>query len=304
MVELLIPSVSDAARIAAVLNARSRALSGVTEENTEGVAGWFSIPDLDPASDMRLAVGRDGSPLGYADVSGPEDDPTKAWVDLRVPPANDEALAPLFEWAQARAQARVGAGGSIRVFADEQDAALRDRLAAEGYAVVRSSYRMERALDGALDEPEWPPGLSPRAFEAGDALRVHAADVEAFADHWDSSPESFEHWSAHHLGPEEDTSLWRLVEDGEELAGICINRPSRGEDMDVGWIRVLAVRRPWRRRGLGEALLRDAFRTFAACGKHAVGLGVDSENLTGAVALYERVGMRVVRRSDTWARTV
>jgi ribosomal protein S18 acetylase RimI-like enzyme len=66
----------------------------------------------------------------------------------------------------------------------------------------------------------------------------------------------------------------------------------------------LAVRRPWRRRGLGEALLRDAFLRFAERGKRSAGLGVDAENTTGAVALYERVGMHVVRRSDTWERTV
>ena len=71
----------------------------------------------------------------------------------------------------------------------------------------------------------------------------------------------------------------------------------------MGWVGVLAVRRPWRRRGLGEALLRESFALFAERGKRAAGLGVDAENTTGAVALYERVGMHVVRRSDTWERT-
>ena len=79
---------------------------------------------------------------------------------------------------------------------------------------------------------------------------------------------------------------------------------TRGEDSTVGWVGSLAVRRPWRRRGLGEALLRDAFVRFAERGKRSAGLGVDAENTTGAVALYERVGMHVVRRSDTWERTV
>ena len=55
--------------------------------------------------------------------------------------------------------------------------------------------------------------------------------------------------------------------------------------------------------GLGEALLRESFALFAERGKRAAGLGVDAENTTGAVALYERVGMHVVRRSDTWERT-
>jgi ribosomal protein S18 acetylase RimI-like enzyme len=84
--------------------------------------------------------------------------------------------------------------------------------------------------------------------------------------------------------------------------GVAVNAPRRGEDETVGWVEVLAVRRPWRRRGLGKALLWESFAALAGEGKRAVGLGVDAENTTGAVALYERVGMRVVRRTDRWER--
>jgi ribosomal protein S18 acetylase RimI-like enzyme len=56
---------------------------------------------------------------------------------------------------------------------------------------------------------------------------------------------------------------------------------------------VLAVRRPWRKRGLGYALLKQSFALFQARGFKTAGLGVDASSLTNAVALYERAGMHV-----------
>lgn len=303
MPELVVPTVADAGRIAAVINARALALGGESEESAEGVARWFAMPSLDPEADMRLAVNAAGAAEGYGDVSGPEDGTPKAWIDLRVLPGRPEALGLLFAWAQSRGAERVGTGGTIQVFADERDGSLRGTLDEDGYVVVRSSYEMERTLDDSFEPPVWPAGIEVRPFDERDAAAVHAAQQEAFADHWGYTPTSLESWRAFNLGRAADTTLWRVAWDGDEIAGLCINASRRGEDDTVGWVEVLAVRRPWRRKGLGEALLREAFVAFAERGKRAAGLGVDAENTTGAVALYERVGMHVVRRSDTWERT-
>jgi mycothiol synthase len=300
--ELVVPSVADAARIAAVANARATALHGTTEESAEDVARWFELPSLDPGADMRLALGANGAPEGYADVAGPADGTPRAWVDLRTPPESAAAREALFAWAEGRAAERAGTRGSIWFFVDDRDAGLRDLLRRSGYEIVRSSYEMRRSLDGPLQPAAWPAGLEVRPFRAEHAELVHAAQEEAFADHWGFVPTSFEEWRALNLGEGEDTSLWRIAWDGADVAGVEINRPRRGEDETVGWVVVLAVRRPWRRRGLGEALLREAFAAFAARGKTSAGLGVDAENTTGAVSLYERVGMHVVRRGDTWER--
>ena len=66
--------------------------------------------------------------------------------------------------------------------------------------------------------------------------------------------------------------------------------------MDIGWVDTLAVLRPWRRKGLGMALLLHSFGEFYRRGRRKVGLGVDSQNLTGAARLYERAGMHVARQ--------
>ena len=99
-----------------------------------------------------------------------------------------------------------------------------------------------------------------------------------------------------------DPSLWLLAFDGDELAGCSLGYLERGTDTDLGWIGTLGVRAPWRRRGLGEALLRRSFAALHARGKRRIGLGVDAGNVTGALRLYERAGMRPVRRSDNWRR--
>jgi len=304
MPELVVPTVEDAGRIAAVINARAIALGGVTEESAAGVARWFAMPIIDPELDMRLVLDDAGAAVGYADVSGPEDGTPKAWIDLRALSGNGAALELLFAWAQERGAERAGPGGTLQFFADERAIELRDVLAAAGFAVVRSSFEMECSLEGDLVAAVWPHGLELRPFEERDAKAVHAATEEAFRDHWGYVPTTFEAWSAQNLAEDEDISLSRIAWDGDEVAGACINRPRRGEDETVGWVGVLAVRRQWRRRGLGEALLRESFVLFAERGKRSAGLGVDAENTTGAVALYERVGMHVVRRSDTWERAV
>jgi ribosomal protein S18 acetylase RimI-like enzyme len=58
-------------------------------------------------------------------------------------------------------------------------------------------------------------------------------------------------------------------------------------------VNALGVRRPWRKHGLGLALLTHSFGEFFRRGEQIVGLGVDAENQTGATRLYQRAGMQV-----------
>ena len=64
----------------------------------------------------------------------------------------------------------------------------------------------------------------------------------------------------------------------------------------------LSVLRPWRRKGLGLALLHHAFGEFYRRGYHKAALYVDAQNLTGATRLYERAGMHIVRQFDKYEK--
>ena len=165
-------------------------------------------------------------------------------------------------------------------------------LEREGYEAVRHFLRMAIELGEMPPEPVWPEGVAARPCVAGrDERVVFEVSDEAFRDHWGHVPASFEEWERRkkHLGF--DPGLWFLAESAGEAAGaaVCEERP------EMGWVDELAVRRAWRRRGLGLALLRHALREFYRRGKRKVALGVDSESLTGATRLYERAGMRADR---------
>ena len=139
--------------------------------------------------------------------------------------------------------------------------------------------------------PEWPEGFRVGTFESGDGPVFHAALDEAFADEWNHVSMPFEQWAEHRVNvPDFDPTLWFIVREGDEIAAVL---RCDAERAGAGWIGALGVRRPWRRRGLGLALLRHAFGEFYRRGQRRVGLGVDAENPTGATRLYERAGMHV-----------
>jgi ribosomal protein S18 acetylase RimI-like enzyme len=297
------PVLADAAEIADVLNTHAASTGRPTDETAEGVERWFALEDLDPADDMFLAV-EEGRIVGYADVSAPGDDAEVLHVDLRTLPGRPRVVERLLGEVERRAGELGAAGTRLRAPAGEGDGEYRTVLSRRGFNVVRSSFTMEIDLAEPGEEPVWPDGLAARPFERGEERAVYDAYVEAFADHWGFVPESFADWRTWNLGANDDTSLWRLVEDGGEIAALCVSRPLRGEDETLGWVSILAVRRPWRRRGLARALLLESFGLFRSVGRRRAGLGVDAENTTGALALYAAVGMRVTSRSDTWERVL
>jgi ribosomal protein S18 acetylase RimI-like enzyme len=65
-----------------------------------------------------------------------------------------------------------------------------------------------------------------------------------------------------------------------------------------GYVGILGVLKPWRGRGIAKALLRRSFAELGSLGAGQVRLNVDAQNVHGAVALYEGVGMTADRRYD------
>ncbi len=176
----------------------------------------------------------------------------------------------------------------------EPDEAGHRLLAGLGYRPVRVFREMRIELDAAPEPPLWPAGLFPDEFDPDrDAPAFHAAEQEAFADHWEFRPRELARWRELHIETERfDRSLWRLVRAGDEVVAGAICEAGR---YGGGWVSVVFTRRPWRAQGLGRALLRDAFRKFWDRGEKSVGLGVDAGSETGAFHLYESAGMRPVQ---------
>jgi mycothiol synthase len=186
--------------------------------------------------------------------------------------------------APAGAQVTLANGISLK------DEAARRLLESAGYALARSYSLMRIVMDAPPSPPEWPDGVTLRTMVPGqDERAVFACMEDSFADHWGHVPRQFDEWIARTEREDFDPTLWFLVFDGDQLAGacLCLTRP------DDGWVNTLGVRRPWRQRGLGMALLLYAFGAFYRRGVHSVALMVDAQSLTGATRLYERAGMAV-----------
>jgi mycothiol synthase len=170
------------------------------------------------------------------------------------------------------------------------DTVAREMHEAEGYKPIRFFWRMEITLGATPPAPTWPVGIELRPFdlEAHDYL-LYRAHYEAFSDHWGHTPRPYEDWQSRMNSETNDTSLWFLAWDGDEIAGYSLCRYR----MDNAWVGTLGVRRPWRKNGLGLALLHHSFGEFYQRDEKTINLGVDAANPTGATRLYKRAGMQV-----------
>ncbi|MBD0339208.1 MAG: GNAT family N-acetyltransferase [Thermoleophilia bacterium] len=220
----------------------------------------------------------------------------KAWLDIAGAPGGE-----LLEWAERRAREK----GLVRALGSrwQSNAAVQELLEGAGYSLVRSHYRMWIDLDTVAAEPVWPDGLTVRTFRPGDERLFYDVHQETFADHWEhEEPDPYEEWVHWLLQPPAfEPSLWLVAEEAGEPAGIAIcNR--RVELPNRGYVQILGVRRRWRRRGVGLALLLHAFHEFKRVGLTEADLGVDAASITGATRLYERAGMQVVAVAETYEK--
>jgi mycothiol synthase len=202
----------------------------------------------------------------------------------------------LVEWTRQLARER-GAPGLRHGGVDAGNAAARALLRANGFAHVRDFYTMVRALPAGTP-PALPEGIRIRVFETGRDERALYENHEAtFADHWGFVPEPYASFAAEWFESDDWVpDLAYLATAGDEVVG----HAAALEFALRGFISSLGVLREWRGRGIAQALLHRAFADLGARGQPEVALGVDAASPTGAVALYEKVGMTVRHRYVTY----
>ena len=188
---------------------------------------------------------------------------------------------------------------------ERQPGAIR-LLERAGFGVVRYFFDMVRpTLDDVPDVP-LPDGLQVRPITPDLYRQLWDADVEAFQDHWggfDSSDAALQRYLD---SPEFDPRLWVIAFDGDEIAGGVINGiyPEENAALGVqrGWLDSVFTRRRWRRRGLARALIARALVLLRERGMTSAVLGVDAENPSGALGLYESVGFAAAERYMAWRK--
>jgi mycothiol synthase len=301
------PTMEDVVGVAAVIAACDVADYGSPDYTAEDIRHDWQRPGFSLAQDAWVALAPDGRIAAYADAIR-----HNAGAEMRGdgyvhPEHGGRGIGTLLvRQIEARARERLpeapaGARVVVTNAAAAVNEAARRLFLREGYAPTRYFWRMEIALREPPVAPEWPAGLTARTFVPGqDDRAAHAAVEEAFRDHWNHTYVPFETWKQREMRRENfDPELWFLALDGAEVAGAAL---CYAQEDGTGWVGQLAVRRPWRRRGLGLALLRHTFGEFYRRGRPTIGLTVDAQSLTGATRLYERAGMRIVRQFDAYAK--
>jgi mycothiol synthase len=285
---------------------------GEVEVRLEDLRRGWALERFDPEQSTRMVFSPHGKPVGHIEVWDLDCPPVDIWVWGRVHPGWEGRGigTAMMNWARDRARlAIVDCPDQVRIVmrsgAFSTHTSGLKLLQDQGMKLIRHNYRMSIELGQPIPDPAWPEGIMLRPYDhARDSRAVYRAETEALRDHWGYVDQPFEYgyqsWerSVTSSPLDYDPTFWFIAVEGSEIAGLCICLPSSLGDPDMGWVELLAVRRPYRRQGLGRALLQHAFQEFRKRGKSRVGLGVDAGNLTGAVRLYERAGMKVQRRFD------
>lgn len=212
----------------------------------------------------------------------------------------------LLGWAMARGEETLAAQPAdlpryLEAFRDVAAASAVDLHVAHGFAAVRHYMDMRRDLSVALPAEPVTDGVRIVPYEISLAEAVRRAHNEAFTDHWDSEPVYPEDWERDFVDdPHFRADLSFIALAGDEVAGYSLNYCSEADwaasDVRDAWVGQLGVLRHWRGQGLATALLVRSMARFRDAAMEAASLGVDAQNPTGAVALYERVGFTVNRR--------
>jgi len=175
-----------------------------------------------------------------------------------------------------------------------------------GYTAVRYAFKMRRDLALPIPERPLPEGIEIRAVRPEEWRPIWEAEREAFQDHWGYAPWPEEAYQRFLRFPHYDPSLWRIAWDGDQVAGMVLNFINEEEnqvyDRRRGYTEDIAVRRPWRRRGLAGALIARSLEALRERGMDEAALGVDAENRTGALRLYEQLGYTVIQQWTVYRR--
>src|SRR5581483_8534222 len=286
------PTVDDAQGITELIGKSDIEDYGELDYSTEDLYADWRREGFQLERDAWLIYAPNHLLVAYGNVwdSGPRvrvDPSTCVHPQYRACGLEDSLMERAEEWTREYATVK-----TIQWIVNAEQARWVQRFEARGYAIIRHDWVMEIVMNEPPPAPIVHKGIVLRSFERGrDERAVWACIQESFRDTWghvdDYSFNAWATWIMDHADWSAEISC--VAQDGDEIAGaaMAFNFPN------IGWIRQLGVRRPWRRQGIALAMLYRVFGEFYRRGVKKVGLGVDAESVTVATQLYERVGMRI-----------
>ena len=301
-------------------------------ETSNAIYAFLGLDDRVQASAVALEWREPGfdlatSSLGIFDASGRLAAYGTFWATSQTPvhPGFGWAVHPLyhacgfedqlFNWANGKSREVVDrcppdARVSLRCGVNEGYAFAETALAKAGFTKTRVYVDMGIEMSEKPSAPPFPEGISTRPYRH-DADLPLLVDVvrESFSDHYGHVDEPFEkdlelfrHWLDNDPHFDPDLVVFPVAEDTGQVVGCLLGLTQDPRNPAAGYIDTVGVRRRYRRRGLATAMLQRSLSMFWDRGMKRVNLDVDGESLTNAVALYERVGMRVFRRYNIYEK--
>lgn len=246
--------------------------------------------------------------VGFHEQDGPRVFFTHAY--LRPEWRQPGLLETLVDWAEAHAlelqRQRPPRPARLRSVLNEGETDLRQLLEARGFEVERYFYTMVRPHLDDIQQAPCPPGIEIRPVEQEHYPQIWQAKTEAFQGHWgtrEMGEDDYQRWLAN---PIQDPALWQVAWDGDEVAGMVLNFIDSQENQELGrkrgYTEDISVRRPWRRQGLASHLIARSLALLRDQGMEEAALGVDVDNPSGALGLYEHFGYEVVSSDRAYGR--
>lgn len=317
----------DYPKMLAVING-SKEVDGIERsDKLEDISrNYAHLHNSTPASDMIFATVHDNV-IGYArcwwDVEGVTE-AEKRWLGFHfgflLPAWRRKGIgAVMLHHLQARlsqiaaqqlgeSQLDTAMPREFCAFVADTEKAAEALLLSAGYQTVRHEFNMVRPDLENIPDLLLPEGVEVRPVLPEHYRRVWDASNEAFHDHWGFIPEPEEEFQKMLENPEFDPSLWRVAWAGDEVAGMVLSFINKAENEEYnrkrGYTENICVRRPWRGRGLAKALIARSLLAVKERGMEHAALGVDSQNLSGALQLYESMGFRMVKRQSIYRKAI
>jgi ribosomal protein S18 acetylase RimI-like enzyme len=154
---------------------------------------------------------------------------------------------------------------------------------------------MQRTFDRAIPVIDLPAGLLMVSYEPAYDVDLRQTHIEAFRDHWGSSPIDEERWKLWFTGSRGfRAGLSRLILDGDKIVSYVLAYEYVADTEATGvrevYIGHVGTLRSHRKRGLARVALADVMTEAQRRGYQRAALGVDTQNGTGALGLYEGLG--------------
>jgi ribosomal protein S18 acetylase RimI-like enzyme len=284
-------SIDDADAIYQLMAAAEIEWHGHAEAVPDQVAADLRRPELLPDQDTLVVHAPDGELAGWAWVHLGK----RAQIEVHPTYCGLGIGTALLDWAEQRSR-EVGSEWLAQAV-DDQDKAGTALLRSRGYALLATNWLLERPLDSTVPR-ELPDGLTLTPYNESQARDVHVLIEDAFST-VRQRRKSYDEWARltvqrSSFRPNAST----LAYAGDELVGVVIALDL--PDTNEGYVEQLAVRADHRNRGIARAMLDDTCAEFQRLGRRTCILWTHSG--TGALGMYEHLGMRV-RRSTTVYRT-